>query len=121
MIISGIEILEQQINYGPTWYGFAIFVTFTILMVTFIGLFIDTEESKYGLIGIISVIGLLISIGLTFGCDENSTILNKPKTITYTIEILDENAWKEIGPNYKVLEKVYDNKEIYIVEGDYQK
>lgn len=117
MIIAGVNILEQQIIYGPTWYGFIMFVIFTFLMIFFMGLSEDTGEFKFGLIGVIGLIGVV----LTFACNSSSTILNKPNKIEYTIEILDENAWKEIGPNYKVLEKVYDNKEIYIVEGDYQK
>jgi len=119
MTIPGVNILEQQIIYGPTWYGISIFVIFTFLMIVFIGIFADTTEFKFGLISIISIIGFLISVGLTLGCDLNPTILNRPKKIDYTIEIIDENAWKEIGPNYTVLEKVYNNKEIYVIEGDY--
>lgn len=119
MTISGVNILEQQIIYGPTWYGFSIFVIFTFLMIVGIGLLVDTGEFKFGLIGVISLIGFLISIGLTFTCDSTPTILNKPEKIEYTIEIINENAWKEISPNYTVLKKVYDNKEIYIIEGDY--
>ena len=61
----------------------------------------------------------IICIALTF-VESGETILNHPSKIEYIIEITDDNAWKELGPYYSVKEKVYENKEIYIVEGDYK-
>jgi hypothetical protein len=57
---------------------------------------------------------------MAIALDENhNTFLNKPSKIQYDIEITDSNAWKELGPNYRVLKKLYENKEFYCIEGDY--
>ena len=63
---------------------------------------------------------ILFVIFMAIGFEANhSTFLNKPSKIQYEIEIIDDNAWKKLGPKYNVLEKLYENKEIYRIEGEY--
>ena len=117
MSINGVEIFAQKIIYTPTWYGIATWVFTIALFFIFITWFIDTIELWAGIGSAILLACFITALALTF--NETNTIFNQPKKIEYTIEILDDEAWKEIGPNYTVKTKVYENKEIYIIEGDY--
>ena len=67
---------------------------------------------------VISFILFITFLAITFE-ENHSTFLNKPSKIQYEIEITDDNAWKELGPNYDILKKLYKNKKIYRIEGDY--
>ena len=114
MNIQGVEILAQKIIFSPTWQGNAIWVAMTCLTFFSALLWIDERESWAGPTTLICFVFFVISIALTF-TDNSKTLLNYPSKIEYTIEITDDNAWKKLGPNYTVKEKLYETKEIYII------
>ena len=118
MNIQGVCVLSQRIIFSPMWYGIAAWVIMLCLTFLF-GLFwLDGYEEWAGLAcGICSAL-FIIFVALTF-TESEKNLLNHPSKIEYTIEITDDNAWKELGPNYIVKEKPYETKEIYIIEGDY--
>lgn len=118
MLINGIEILEQSTFYTTTWYGDIFFCI--LLLGGFIYMIFGFiyKNVKMTVSGAISCLLILILVIISTS-DTSPTFLNKPNKIQYTIEIKDDNAWKEIGPNYKVIKKIYNNKEIYLIEGDY--
>ena len=113
--IQGIEIISQTLIYEiqSLWLLIGI-IALAIGMITFF-----TSLDDYSTIGII-IGGCITIIAIFILCSGDSANtqewFNQPKVIQYTIEIIDDNAWKEIGPHFKVIEKVYDNKEIYIIE-----
>lgn len=118
MIINGVEILKQSIIYIATWYGNILLLFFLVggaLIAVTGGLW---DDIKIMILGTTICVSTLILIPFATSSDF-PTFLNKPYKIQYIIEIKDDSAWKEIGPNYKVIKKIYDNKEIYLVEGDY--
>jgi len=117
MTINGIAILASQALFGPTIYGILIMFLSSILFVILLESSVDFDKPIYLIPSIFFFILMIISIVLT-STDDTQTILNKYYKTQYTIEILDDNAWKEISPNYKVIEKPYENKEIYIIEGE---
>ena len=118
MNIQGICILSQQTIFSPTWYG----VVAWIIMICFSFLFLirwaEGCEAWPGLVSLIFFVLFIICITLGF-TEHRKTLLNYPSKIECTIEIIDDNAWKELGPNYTVKEKPYEMKEIYIIEGSY--
>ena len=117
MSINGIEILQQTIIYNPTVFAVIFGISCFILTITFITLTICFDIAELLIPAFVSFILCVIIIGIS---DSNSqNFLTKPSKIKYTIEIIEDNAWKELGPNYTVIEKPYENKEIYIIEGDY--
>lgn len=118
MNIQGVEILTQKIIFSPIWQGIAAWIIIMCFTFFFALLWLDGCESWAGFITAICFIFFVISLALTF-TDNFKTFLNHPSKIEYTIEITDDNAWKKLGPNYTVKEKVYENKEIYLIEGDY--
>ena len=118
MNIQGVCILSQQTIFGPTWYGIATWVIMMCLAFFFAIMWLDGCEEWAGPICWVCFALFIICIALTFVA-SGKTILNRPSKIEYTIEITDDNAWKELGPNYTVKEKPYETKEIYIIEGDY--
>lgn len=119
MNISGVEILSETIIYSPSLFGF---ISIAILFFITAIFFILTLEHKKIIIGFFTICIFIFFITITIMANSTyQTLLNKPYKIEYTIEIIDNNAWKEIGPNYTVKEKVYENKEIYILQGDYVK
>ena len=119
MNIQGVEILTQKIIFSPTWQGIATWAIIMCLTFFFALLWLEKSENwVVGLIPLICFVFFVISLALTY-TDNSKTFLNYPSKTEYTIEIIDDNAWKELGPNYTVKEKAFENKEIYIVEGDY--
>lgn len=117
MNIQGVEILSQKINYMPTWLGIMLLIiTFFLSLILFFA-WIDDYPKYFGIASCFTA--ALWILCLILSTRQCPTILNKPTKIEYTIEITDDNAWKELGPNYKVIEKVYEIKEIYRIEGDY--
>ena len=118
MNIQGVEILSQKILYSPQWFGIVAWIGAMAIGILFLSLAIDEEELWQLIIGSISLVLFIVFAGITFE-ENHSTFLNKPSKIQYEIEITDDNAWKELGPNYEVLKKLYENKEIYRIEGDY--
>ena len=118
MNIQGIEILSQHTIFSPMWYGIAAWIVMMCLTVFFAMMWLDGMEKWAGLVSGICFVLFVICIALTF-IDSKKTFLNYPSKIECTIEIMDDNAWKELGPNYTVKEKLYETKEIYIIEGDY--
>lgn len=118
MDIQGVCILSQQTIFNPIWYGIAAWVA-TLCLTFFFGLlWLDGCEEWAGPICGIFFVLFIVCIALTF-VEDSKTIFNHPSKIEYTIEIIDDNAWKELGPKYTVKEKPYETKEIYIIEGDY--
>ena len=118
MDIQGVNILTQQVIFGPTWQGIAAWVVMMCFTFFFAVMWLDGCEEWSGPICWICFVLFIICIALTF-VESGKTLLNHPSKIEYTIEIIDDNAWKELGPNYTVKEKPYEMKEIYVVEGDY--
>ena len=118
MNIQGVCILSQHVIFSPVWYGIAAWVIMMCLAFFFAMLWLGEMEEWAGPLCWIFFALFIICIALTF-IEDSKTILNHPSKIEYTIEITDDNAWKELGPNYIVKEKPYETKEIYIIEGDY--
>lgn len=117
MNIQGIEILKEHLIYKPNMFGCISLLGFIIITVSIIFIALDNISNKLLILAMVGSILTLVSIVLCY-C-PNKTIFNHPVKIRYDIEVIDENAWKELGPNYTVIEKVYDNAEIYVIEGDY--
>lgn len=118
MNIQGVEILTQKTIYSPQWFGIATWIIFLIATICLLGLWADGFLNKgAGIASCFTAVLFLLCLILTMA--QSSNILNYPTKIKYEIEITDDNAWKELGPNYIVEEKIYNNKEIYLVEGDY--
>lgn len=118
MNIQGVCILSQHTIFDPMWYGIAAWVIMICLTLFFAIIWLDDMKKWAGPICGVSFILFIVCIALTF-MEREKTIFNYPSKIEYTIEITDDNAWKELGPNYTVKEKPYETKEIYIIEGDY--
>jgi len=118
MNIQGVCILSQHTFFSPMWYGIAAWVIMMCLACFFGMMWLDGLEEWAGLICGICFALFIIFLALTF-TENEKTLLNHPSKIKYTVEITDDNAWKELGPNYTVKEKLYETKEIYIIEGDY--
>lgn len=118
MNIQGVEVLTEKIIYSPQWFGIVAWIGAMPIGLLFLSLAIDEEELWQLIIGSISLVLFIVFAVITFE-ENHSTFLNKPSKIQYEIEITDDNAWKELGPNYDVLEKLYENKKIYRIKGDY--
>ena len=118
MNIQGVCILSQHTIFSPMWYGIAAWVAMLCLTCFFGMMWLDGCEAWAGPVCWICFALFSICIALTF-VESGKTIFNYPSKIKYTIEITDDNAWKELGPNYTVKEKPYEIKEIYIIEGEY--
>ena len=118
MNIQGVCILSQQTFFSPTWYGITAWIIMMCLTFFFAVMWLDGNEKWTGPVCWACFALFIICIALTF-VKSGKTIFNHPSKIKYTIEIIDDNAWKELGPNYTVKEKSYETKEIYIIEGDY--
>ena len=118
MNIQGVNILTQRIIFGPMWQGIAAWVIVMCLTFFFALIWLDGCEGWAGFVCLICFVLFVICLAFNF-TDNSKTFLNHPSKIEYTIEITDDNAWKELGPNYTVKEKPYETKEIYIIEGDY--
>lgn len=118
MNIQGVCILSQHTIFDPMWYGIAAWVAMMCLTFFFAMIWLGEMETWAGPVCWICFTLFIICITLTF-MKGGKTIFNYPSKIEYIIEITDDNAWKELGPNYTVKEKPYETKEIYIIEGDY--
>lgn len=118
MNIQGVNILAQRVIFGPIWQGIAAWAIMMCLAFFFAIMWLDGCESWAGPVCGIFFALFIICVGLNF-TNHSKTFLNHPFKIEYTIEIFDDNAWKKLGPNYTVKSKIYDTKEIYIIEGDY--
>lgn len=118
MNIQGVNVLSQKIIYSPQWFGTAAMIGAIILGFFFLIILAESYEA-WTIFPIITCFILFI-IFMVIALDENhNTFLNRPSKIQYDIEITDSNAWKELGPNYRILKKLYENKEFYCIEGDY--
>lgn len=118
MNIQGVCILSQHVIFSPAWYGIAAWLIMMCLAFFFGMIWLEGTETWVGLVCGICFALFIIFVAFTFTENEKN-LLNRPSKIEYTIEITDDNAWKELGPNYTVKEKLYETKEIYIIEGDY--
>lgn len=114
MNIPGVEVLSTTLIYGPTVLSIILCILFTLLAMFSIWGSIGRILGDYWeLIGIVCILMIFICIGL--GQAQRKTILNKQVKTEYVVEITDDAAWKEIGPNYTVINKVYESKEIYVI------
>lgn len=118
MNIQGVCILSQRTIFSPMWYGIAAWVIMMCLTCYFALIWLEGCEDWAGPVCWICFALFVICMGLNF-TDNSKTFLNHPSKVKYTVEITDDNAWKELGPNYTVKEKPYETKEIYVIEGDY--
>ena len=118
MNIQGVCILSQSTFFSPMWYGVVAWIIMIFLAWWFGLMWLDGCEEWAGPICWVCFVLFIICAALTF-TENSKTIFNHPSKIKYTVEITDDNAWKELGPNYTVKEKLYETKEIYIIEGDY--
>lgn len=119
MNIEGVEILSQNIIYSPQIYGIIFVVILGALAFLFLGLRIENDIGDWGVFAFLGIFSLTVISGLIM-FDNKPNAFNYPNKIQYEIEIIDDNAWKELGPNYTVLNKLYETKEIYLIEGDYK-
>lgn len=117
MNIQGIEVFKEYLIYKPNMFGYISLLGFIIITAWIFFIALDNINDKLVTLGMVGCILTIVSIILCY-C-PTKTIFNHPVKIRYDIEVIDENAWKELGPNYTVIEKVYDNAEIYVIEGDY--
>lgn len=113
-----MKILSEQIIYTLSPIGLIIVIILGIIIATSFIITFESNNVKSFIIGIIGIVILLI-LGL-YDSDSYSTLLNKPDKIKCIVEVTDENAYKNIITNYKIKEKPYDNKEIYIIEKNYE-
>lgn len=119
MINNGVKILSEQIIYTSQSYSYIIWIILFFLSVFFLVMGFNCLLDKWAIIA--GTVSLILSFTIV-GCScipDSPNIFNHPFKIRYEIEIINDNAWKEIGPNYNVLKKRYESKEIYIIEGDY--
>lgn len=114
-----MEILTSEIIYGPTWYGIAGWVVLVFFLISFVFFLLEDGIEWCGIAALITLVGFVFCLALTFN-EEHQTFLNKPSKMIYTIEITDDLKWKEIATNFTVKEKPYPDREIYIIEGDYE-
>lgn len=114
MNIPGVEILSITPIYEPTALSIILCILFALLaMFSIWGSMGRILGNYWGLVSIICILMIFICVGL--GYAQTKTVLNKHIKTAYEIEITDDTAWKEIGPNYTVVNKVYESKEIYVV------
>lgn len=118
MNIQGVNVLSQKIIYSPQWFGRVAWIGAIVLGFFFLIIFIEKDKMWTIIPTSACFILFIILIGIAFE-ENHKTFLNKPSKIQYDIEITDNNAWKELGPNYRVLKRLYENKEFYCIEGDY--
>lgn len=113
-----MTILAQEIIYGLSPIGLIIVLSLSAISVIGAIVGMELENRKLLFTAIISFL-ILIVLGI-YDSTSHPTLINKPNKIQYTVEITDDNIWKEIATNYKVKEKPYEEREIYIIEGDYK-
>ena len=118
MSINGIEILSKEIIYQPNVLGIISAISLGIItMILFLG-WIDSFFDDWVAIVSLFTFALMIVCVIIMNVNHQN-FLNSPFKTRYEIEIIDDNAWKELGPNYTVKSKLYETKEIYLIEGDY--
>ena len=118
MDIQGVNILTRRIIFSPIWPGIVAWIIIMCFTFFFAMTWLAEDKDWAGPVCGICFALFVICLALNF-TDNSKTFLNHPSKIEYIIEITDDNAWKELGPNYTVKEKPYETKEIYIIEGDY--
>ena len=112
-----MEILAQEIIYRLSPIGLIIILSLSAIGI--LGGMVGMELEKTKLL-FITAISFLILIALAiYDSTSHPTLINKPNKIQYTVEITDDNIWKEIATNFQIKEKPFNDKEIYIIEGDY--
>ena len=112
-----MTILAQEIIYKISPIGIIIVLSCAAIGISFGLIGMELDKPKLFVIGIISFL-ILIALAI-YDSTSHPTLINKPNKIRYTVEITNDNIWKEIATNYKVKEKPYEEREIYIIEGDY--
>ena len=113
-----MTILAQEIIYKISSIGIIIVLSCAVICISFGIVGMELDKPKLFVAGIISCI-MLFALA-AYDSTSHSTLLNKPNKIRYTVEITDNSIWKEIATNYKIKEKPYEEREIYIIEGDYK-
>ena len=119
-MINGADILNEIIIYKSVpfyTHYLPIFITCVSFLIILYGAFKEKGEDMAigaGLLLFAMIFYIIVSDTST------KTIFNYPSKIQYTVEIKHEDdAWKVIGPNYEVKEKLFENREIYVIEKDY--
>ena len=112
-----MTILTQEIIYNLSPIGLILIIGCAVAGILCICIGVELEKIKLLVIGVISY--AIIIILAIYDSTSHPTLINKPNEIRYTVEITDDTVWKEIATNYKVKEKPYEEREIYIIEGDY--
>ena len=113
-----MTILAQEIIYKISPIGIIIVLSCAVIGISFGLIGMELDKPKLFVTGVISFIMLLALAA--YDSTSHPTLLNKPNKIRYTVEITDDSIWKEIATNYKIKEKPYEEREIYIIEGDYK-
>ena len=113
-----MTILAQEIIYKISPIGIVIVLSCAAIGISFGIVGLELDKPKLFVTGATSFVILIILA--IYDSTSHSTLLNKPYKIQYTVEITDDSIWKEIATNYKIKEKPYEEREIYIIEGDYK-
>lgn len=119
-MINGADILNETIIYEVSPFYTRYLLTFIVCIGFLIMLYGGFKEDGKK----IAIGAALLLFSMIFQTIVNNTstktIFNYPSKIQYTVEIKHEDdAWKVIGPNYEVKEKLFENREIYVIEKDY--
>lgn len=112
-----MTILAQEIIYKISPVGLIIILSCATIGIFFGLIGMELDKPKLFVIGIISFF-ILIALAI-YDSISHPTLINKPNKIQYTVEITNDNIWKEIATNFQIKEKLFNDKEIYIIEGDY--
>ena len=114
-----MTILAQEIIYKISPIGIFIVLGCAIIGISFNIVGIELDKPKLFVTGVVISFIMLFVLAI-YDSTSHPTLLNKPNKIRYTVEITDDSIWKEIATNYKIKEKPYEEREIYIIEGDYK-
>ena len=105
-----MEVLECHIIMSvPWWTVVTLIIAVSCILFAIIALFDD--EKAFGSV----LIGIFIVSAIVFVICPKETPTDKWST---TVEITDLESYKELVQREYTFKKVYDDREIYIVEGD---
>lgn len=114
--IQGINILEQSPIYQTSLFGIIFTLLFISLAILFFVIAFILDEPK--LLILMSIFTIFAAFG-GITADTNFPLINSKVGTKYIIQVEDENAWKEIVPNYEIVKRVYENQNIWEIKGDY--
>ena len=104
-----MEILEFHVIETAAWWFYALLLGGTILGITGFAIFDDS--------GIAAAISWILAVACFI------TVIAVPSSVptdkmSYTIEITDSTKYQELVEKGYTFSRVYENREIYIIEGD---